>query len=113
MSIYFRFLVYFILSVSTVATPQLQSLRLYSGVQDNGISVGQSLSVSLFDSLVLYTDFESYLQSFEGSYFSPSLLDYKLGIALGQFAWEHSCVHQLDNQASAVLPIRDRFSWSW
>ena len=102
-----------IVSVFSYAVPKVQSLFFYTGTGDKQIFVGQSLVVKLREHLSLSTEFESYLQSFEGTYFSPSLLDYKIGVSGKYVGWEHSCVHALDKQNSLQLPIRDRFFVRW
>tara|TARA_B100000427_G_scaffold59703_1_gene46977 strand:- start:587 stop:928 length:342 start_codon:yes stop_codon:yes gene_type:complete len=96
-----------------MASPRVEQLTFYSGYLNNQITVGQELSVLLMSDLLVYTGFESYLNSFEMTYFSPSLIDYKLGFMFKQFGWEHSCIHSLDKISDVTLPIRDRFYVVW
>ena len=95
------------------ASPKIDRVEFYSGLLKNQVTVGQFLSLSVTPGFVVYTGFESYLQSFEGTYFSPSMIDYMLGIKLENFGWEHACLHVLDKNREKNLPIRDRFYMEW
>ena len=95
------------------ASPKIDRVEFYSGLLKNQVTVGQFLSLSVTPGFMVYTGFESYLQSFEGTYFSPSMIDYMLGIKFKNFGWEHACLHVLDKNREKNLPIRDRFYMEW
>tara|TARA_B100000427_G_scaffold328516_1_gene341799 strand:- start:594 stop:935 length:342 start_codon:yes stop_codon:yes gene_type:complete len=103
----------FVIGQGLFASPRIEQLTFYSGYLNNQVTVGQELSVLLFDNLLLYTGFESYLASYETTYFSPSMIDYKIGLFYDQVGWEHSCLHSLDKTSDNTLPIRDRFYVVW
>ena len=103
----------FVIGQGCLASPRLEKLTFFSGYLRDQVTVGQEVSIRLLDDVLLYTGFESYLNSFESTYFSPSMIDYKLGLTLKQLGWERSCIHALDQESDDVLPIRDRFYVVW
>ena len=104
---------WFVIGQVIMASPRVEQLTFYSGYLNDQITVGQELSVRFAKNLLIYTGFESYLDSFEMTYFSPSMIDYKLGLSYKQLGWEHSCIHALDKISDDILPIRDRFYVVW
>ena len=69
----YLFLIIYIvcLGLGVFASPKIERVDFYSGLLKNQVTVGQFLSLSVTPGFMVYTGFESYLQSFEGTYFSP------------------------------------------
>ena len=95
------------------ATIHVQNYSLSSGMIHDIITVGQDVEILILNKITLYTGFESYMKKFNTTYFSPSIIDYRLGIKIEHLGWEHSCMHSLDSISSSQLPIRDRFYLTW
>ncbi|RAP31375.1 hypothetical protein DID76_02950 [Candidatus Marinamargulisbacteria bacterium SCGC AG-414-C22] len=102
-----------IVSLHTINANTTINNRYYIGQGLDKVKVGQELAIKITNSLWLKTDFESYLKSFNGTFFSPEKINFGLGIEYKQWGWIHYCMHDLDQSSDFKYPIRNKFYVQW
>ena len=85
----------------------------YSGKRFELVTVGQRFNVHFTDNFRFNTDFESFMNKFAGTFFSPGKIYYGTGFEYKNFGWMHYCLRDLDKSSGVLYPIRNKFYIQW
>ena len=112
-----QLILYYALLISLFAVPVNATVIInsdyYTSERFGLQSVGQQISLSFNDELIIKTDFESFLSDFSGTFFSPSKIYYGAGIQYKQLGIMHYCMHNLDDSSSNTYPVRNKIYFQW
>ena len=75
-------------------------------------TVGQEFSIT-FKDFKISTDFESFMEKYNGTFFTPSYIYYGTGIEYKNIGIMHYCLHDLDRKTSSSYPIRNKIYFQW
>ena len=87
--------------------------EFYTGKRLGVVTVGQKISLTIGKDITIQTDFESFLESFNTTYFSPGKIYYGTGIQYKQLGIMHYCLHSIDQAQTNTFPIRNKIYFQW
>ena len=94
------------------AEPKLAT-SFYSASRGKIKTVGQIFTMNFSDKVVISTDFESYINQFAGDSFQPDMINFGLGVQLGNVGWYHQCLHDIDQYINKYYPKKNKFYVLW
>ena len=108
----YTFICILFIPISIIHSSSINTI-FYSNYRTDTITVGQRFLWFGSKNLEFFTDFESYLEQFNQSSFTPSKINYGIGFRYKHFSWEHHCLHDIDRKSGLYYPVKNKFSWSW